>query len=388
MRTKLYKQKRSFKNQTEKTQEYSNKLVMNTDKTKLMIFNKTGKLMRSAFSINGIQLENVRSYKYLGFLLTPSGKISSGLNDLRDMALKAFMKLKNNSGTAFYEDILTTFTLVDAMIKPMLLYNSDFWGCMKLPKNKPIENLHMLICKQLLGGHRTTTNIGVLLELGRIPLGIFAAKLAVKNWERFRKGEANCLILASHRDAMEENHLWITSIRNDLEKNDMLNFFINSYDDKPPFINKRIFQTLTDGFHQVAFASINEESSKLRTYATFKKSIGYETYLSDIKNATVRRRISKFRLSNHALIIETSRHNRVPKELRVCPLCPNSMETEVHFLLLRPTYNIRKDILCKLYRKITLNSFGTLLVINLIILYLILIKNIGKYINDIFQWRV
>ena len=144
---------------------------------------------------------------------------------------------------------------------------------------------------------------------------------------------------------MEENLLWITSIRKNLKKNGMVIFFINSYDDKPPCINKRIFQTLTDGFHQVAFANINEESSKLRTYATFKKSIGYGTYLSHIKNATRRRRISKFRLSNHALIIETGRHNRIPKELRFCPLCTNSVETEVHFLLLCPTDNMRRNIL-------------------------------------------
>ena len=82
---------------------------------------------------------------------------------------------------------MTTLTLVDVMIKHILLYNSDFWGRMKLPKNKPIENLHMLICKQLLGAHRSTTNIGVLLELGRIPLEIYAVKLAVKNWERIKK---------------------------------------------------------------------------------------------------------------------------------------------------------------------------------------------------------
>ena len=106
-------------------EEYANenKLVTNTDKTKIMIFNKTGKLMRSAFRINGIQLENVRSSKYLGFLLTPSGEISSGLNDLRDRALKAFMKLTNNLGTAFNQNILTTFTLNDAMIKPILFLN-------------------------------------------------------------------------------------------------------------------------------------------------------------------------------------------------------------------------------------------------------------------------
>ena len=36
-----------------------NKLEIYTDKTKAMIFNKTGRLMRRAFHINGVQLENV-----------------------------------------------------------------------------------------------------------------------------------------------------------------------------------------------------------------------------------------------------------------------------------------------------------------------------------------
>ena len=66
--------------------------------------------MRRNFYINGVKLENVRLYKYLGFLLTPSGEINSGLKDLRDRALKAFMKLKGDLGTSFKQDILTTQT--------------------------------------------------------------------------------------------------------------------------------------------------------------------------------------------------------------------------------------------------------------------------------------
>ena len=44
-----------------------NKLEINTDKTKCMIFNKGGRLIRVNFNINGITLDNVRSYKYLVF---------------------------------------------------------------------------------------------------------------------------------------------------------------------------------------------------------------------------------------------------------------------------------------------------------------------------------
>ena len=129
---------------------FENKLEINTDKTKTMVMNKTGRLMRRVFRINGKLLESVRTYKYLGFLLTPSGEINSGLSDLRDRALKAFMKIKNDLGPSFMKDIDTSLTLIDSLVKPIMLYNSDLWGCMKLPKNNPIENLHMKMCKQLL----------------------------------------------------------------------------------------------------------------------------------------------------------------------------------------------------------------------------------------------
>ena len=85
-----------------------NELVLNTDKTKCMIFNKTGRLLRKKFHFNKIPLENVREFKYLGFMLTPSGEINSGLQDLRDRALKAFYKLKTSMGDFFRSNLNIT----------------------------------------------------------------------------------------------------------------------------------------------------------------------------------------------------------------------------------------------------------------------------------------
>ena len=298
-----------------------------------MIFNKSGRLMRRNFHINGTHLENVRSYKYLGFLITPSGEVKSGLQDLRDRALKAFMKLKTIMGNTFRQDIITTLELIDSLIKPILLYMSDFWGCLKLPKANPIENLHMMICKQLLGVQKQTTNIGVLLELGRVSLCTYAVKLAIKNWERIKQGKANVLLMASYREAMEENLTWISTIKDSLEVNGMSGLFLNNYENKPPFIHKKIFQTLSDQFHQTAFETIRKDESKLRTYALFKNEIGFETYLRNVKNPAVRSQVTKFRLSNHSLMIESGRHRKIPKELRFCQFCPNKVETEAHFLI-------------------------------------------------------
>ena len=70
-------------------------IKINTDKTK---FNKSGKIIRKPFYYRGNLLETVKSYKYLGFTITPSGEITSGLTDLRARALKAWYKVKNKLG--------------------------------------------------------------------------------------------------------------------------------------------------------------------------------------------------------------------------------------------------------------------------------------------------
>ena len=68
-----------------------------------------------------------------------------------------------------------------------------------------------------------------------------------------------------------------------------------------------------------------------------------ENYLLRIKNSKVRVQVSKFRLSNHKLMIETGRHRKLAKENRICPFCPCSVETEIHFLFHCPVYSQRRE---------------------------------------------
>ena len=63
-----------------------------------------------------------------------------------------------------------------------------------------------------------------------------------------------------------------------------------------------------DIFHQISFHKIQHNSSKLRTYAELETKIGMETYLVNIQNTEERTQMSKFRLSNHRLMVETGRH--------------------------------------------------------------------------------
>ena len=317
-----------------------------------MIFNKTGKFIRRSYPMGETIVKTTNSYKYLGFIFTPSGSILPGLNDLKDRAQRAYHKLKNKMGAFFRLHPITTLSLFDSLIKPIMLYGSDFWGCLKMPKNNPIENLFTKFIKTLLGVQKQTSNIGALLELGAVPVMFFGIKNCIKNWHRINnEKEANRILLDIHQMAIDNNLPWPVQIKNKL---DSIDIDVGTEDDLGR-IHITVFERLRNNFHQSCFEEINSEHSKLRTYAKLKTEIGMEKYLNSIKNITERTAITKIRLSNHDLMIETGRYKEIPVQERLCPFCDNNVETEQHFLLVCKTYQTHREQLFNELRMINQN---------------------------------
>ena len=75
--------------------------------------------------------------------------------------------------------------------------------------------------------------------------------------------------------------------------------------------------------------------NKLRTFRKFKLTHDYENYLTNVRNINHRVAITKLRLSNHKLAIETGRYVKPyqPPDQRICPLCKTGLEDEEHFLM-------------------------------------------------------
>ena len=329
-----------------------NHMAVNAKKTQCMIFNKTGKFIRRSYPMGETTVKTTNSYKYLGFIFTPSGSILPGLNDLKDRAQRAYQKLKNKMGAFFRLHPITTLSLFDSLIKPIMLYGSDFWGCLKMPKNNPIENLFTKFIKTLLGVQKQTSNIGALLELGAVPVMFFGIKNCIKNWHRINnEKEANRILLDIHQMAIDNNLPWPVQIKNKL---DSIDIDVGTEDDLGR-IHITVFERLRNNFHQSCFEEINSEHSKLRTYAKLKTEIGMEKYLNSIKNITERTAITKIRLSNHDLMIETGRYKEIPVQERLCPFCDNNVETEQHFLLVCKTYQTHREQLFNELRMINQN---------------------------------
>ena len=88
-----------------------NGMTLNIKKPKVMIFYKNGRHIRRDIFFGNDKLETTRKYKYLGFMVTPSGEINTGLHDLKDRALRALMKLRSKLGVTFRKHPLITIKL-------------------------------------------------------------------------------------------------------------------------------------------------------------------------------------------------------------------------------------------------------------------------------------
>lgn len=299
--------------------------------------------MRRTFYAGKEKLESTRQYKYLGFIVTPSGEINTGLKDLKDRALRALAKLKHKLGASFRKYPLVTLKLFKSLVEPILLYASDFWGILKMPDNNPVENLFSSFCKQLLGVQKQTTNVGVLLELGQIPLVILARRNAIKNWVRIITNEnCNKNIINSYQTSDLENLPWATNVEKKLTEIGMRDLFLA----KDGNSHLKAFHRMVDIFNQESLSNIKRNDSKLRTYGLLKSQPGLENYLIDIKSVKERTALTKIRLSNHSLMIEKGRHQKLDRNHRFCPFCPDVVEDEIHFLLKCKTYqSLRREFL-------------------------------------------
>ena len=185
-------------------------LSVNTNKTKVLIFNKAGRLINKYdFMLNGIKLECVNSYKYLGIHFCASGSFTVAQDELYKKALKAYFKLSKDF-LSLHPSVKTSMHVFDHTIKPILLYSCEIWGAFNPMSSKyrngifsfdhiysklPAEKLHTKFCKFILGAPKKSTNFAVLTELGRLPIYFNMIKAVTKYYYRLEKSDTNCPLL-------------------------------------------------------------------------------------------------------------------------------------------------------------------------------------------------
>ena len=352
-------------------------LQVNTSKTKVIVFNKTGKILNEKFSVNDCNIECVKHYKYLGVWMSASGNFKEARTQLYNKAMKANFKLYKDLNSSD-PSVKTLLHLFDHMIKPIALYGSEIWGTptkAALEKNRELydiykdwefEKLNIKFCKYLIGVSKKSTNIAVISELGRFPLYITLIVSLLLFWHRAENAPDGSFLSSALKESVNLHDggtfSWFSTIHGFCHK---LN--INIKYSKTLKVSKFKLQMKTalkanflSYWHKVKDSY--ENTGKLSTYFEIKQNFNFESYLN-IKRTEYRHVIAKFRISAHRLKIETGRYERKIKDgksvflerhERLCVYCKeNKIEDEFHFLIECPLYNFERD---KLVTFITQNT--------------------------------
>ena len=351
-------------------------LEINVDKTKVMVFNFTGRLLKvnqsTPFKIGSQIILTTRTYCYLGIQFSLNGSFNVTQDELRRKAQRAFFSLKHtidvNSLT-----VKSVLSLFDSLVLQILTYGIQVWfsqtkiasvlsGETATKQNifllDSMEKLHMQIIKWTLGVHKRSSTIGCYGETGRVPIGISAIPQVLRYFLNLELKTTNTdssntpLVVYAFKEQVASNLQWyktLNNIRNLYSETESL----PSIDTQTLLVRSKCYTLFLDYWY-------NEKSSqsKLDFYDCIKKEHGYEDYLSALPR-TVRISVTRFRISAHNLNIERGRYNTMDfgertlaKTCRTCmesnakdqmlhelPFYEPIIEDEAHVLVTCPKYH-------------------------------------------------
>ena len=165
-------------------------LILNTDKTKAMIFNAKYEILRELnnYTFEKQVIDQVSSYKYLGVIVSNQGdRFSEHYSYLKDKTLHAIVaaNIYIKQAVKGQLPIHLYLKVSDTQIRPVSEYASEVWL-----RGNPIEELeqvHLKYLKTVLVVKQSTPTTAVLGETGRFLLHMRFQHRIVKMWVRINK---------------------------------------------------------------------------------------------------------------------------------------------------------------------------------------------------------
>ena len=344
-------------------------LTLNPSKSKIIIFNHQGRLLRGNFTFNNQTLEIVKSYTYLGLEITASGSYTAAKVALMEKARKAMMPLISTVAQ-FHMPINYSLHLFDSFVKPIALYNAENWAVLTTHQRISLENnsttilsyllniqaekVHLKYLKYLLGVKKSCSNHAVLGELGRIPLVHSALVRLLTFWHRISLMPKETLVNLTYM-GLDPDCDWMSTVKYLLKVINLDQIFENpsTYDTNrfKNICSKKLKMLIVSQWEKyVNSVKRGKRGSKLVFYKKIKSTFYQEPYISILSNFQHRKLVAKLRCSDHDLQLEKGRHTKTNRADRLCKMCGKQVETEPHFLVFCPKFNK--------IRKATTNNFN------------------------------
>ena len=362
-------------------------LKVNSQKSKVMVFKKGGRLSRhETWTYGGEKLDIVPSFSYVGVTFTSGLSLNSMASEMAIKAKKALLSILSSLYEYGQLPYSVYFKLFDTKIQPILLYGSEIWGFKSRDVSESVLNY---ACKRFLCVSRNSTNAAVLGDCGRYPLVVESAKRSLKYWlkilkmpdERYVK-KCYAMLLNMPNNSYFN---WAKEMENLLCQNGFGYVWYNQLVDNENMFLKLFTQRLKDK-HMQYWHSYTENCSKLKIYKNIKFSYDYEHFVDVLSIRKFRHCYAQFRTGVHDLEIERGRYHNLPLDQRLCKVCSaNVVEDEFHFIL---NCRVYADIrLCFIPSKYFMNPCLHKLHILLSSKNDLIIKNVAQYIYQALHRR-
>ena len=279
------------------------KLKISAKKTKIIVFNKAGKIINVKIRMDDILLQSCSEYTYLSTIFTPGNSFKKALIELYKKACRAFFGFLSVVNVQAGSQVSTVRKLFNSLVCPILLCNSDIWGAFLKAKelrnlesfkdnlfsdNLKHESLQLKMTKNSLGVHKKASNMAVRGDIGMYPLNIeiyvrtvkycfHLLEFAEQGNELIKLGLRECITLVSG-----DKKCWLTPVLYIFRiigiDPDLTRLHLIEKDNIIPLVRNK----LEDHFKEKFRKEIGN-SSRLTLYSSKKDDFKEEQYISDVK---------------------------------------------------------------------------------------------------------
>jgi hypothetical protein len=250
----------------------------------------------------------------------------------------------------------------------------------------------------LLSVRKNTANIAVIADLGRYPLFINIASLAIKHWVKLLNSQGTLAYDAYVEDRISDGLggvNWVTFIRTLLSRCNLQHVWESQSVKNALPVVKAVTVELKNQYENLFFERITGShgrshtgGNKLRTYAMLKSDYQLETYVSVPFPTCFSHNIARIRTGSHDLEIERGRWAKIPAGERYCRHCKTLVEDEVHFVTVCTLFDTyRRDLykICNIDKQFQTENdiFITLFKSNDVVV----LKALGNFIMKAFGKR-
>jgi hypothetical protein len=190
------------------------------------------------------------------------------------------------------------------------------------------EKVHNKFCKSVLGLKKTASNIAAKSELVKFPLDFFIKIQVMIYFTRINLSDINLLLKEAfniNKDLHDNGmYPWYTFATKIFEE---FSFDFTEYENfTRPFnkiknnLKKMFKEVVSENYTTKVQEKLSKltDSSKLYLYSQLKSDIKLENYILIENSFEKRQLLTKFRVSDHSLEIETVRYKNITRQQRLC----------------------------------------------------------------------